>query len=555
MTTRYELSVEAAALVLLLALYAQWRQRPSRQVLSWLAVVLMVWVLGRYAEITAPVLYGRPVNLFWDVRHLPGVVAMLVEAAPWWHVILALASAASLLALVFLMLRWILVVTADVLVESLPRHVVIGLSSAVLALYATAQLGSHEQTRRWFSVPVTATYVQQLSLLYEALVNEDATLRVDAQPLPTSGLERLSAADVIVVFLESYGAVAFDRPGYAHALKNSRTALANALQRSGRHAVSAFVRSPTFGGASWLAHSSFLSGIEVTDNRMYERLLTGKRETLVQRFASHGYRTLALMPGLRYDWPEGGFYGFDKIYDAKALEYRGPEFGWWRIPDQYALARLDTLELAADERAPVMLFFTTISSHAPFRPTPPYRSDWQALLGPEPFGPDGAAAQLNTPPQWLDLGSAYVDSLNYAMTYIASYVETQARAELVLMIIGDHQPPAGVSGPDASWDVPVHVIASHPEIIDTLRAEGFEAGLTPSRPVISPMHELTAKLLLVFDSAARPDTPVESTKSGLGIQSRVDIARSGPQGKIFNKAADLVRVAPVAAHEPVTLPD
>ena len=59
-----------------------------------------------------------------------------------------------------------------------------------------------------------------------------------------------------------------------------------------------------------------------------------------------GYRTLAMMPGLWYPWPEGAFYGFDAIYGEREVDYRGPEFGWWRIPDQFTFARVKTL--AAD---------------------------------------------------------------------------------------------------------------------------------------------------------------------------------------------------------------
>jgi hypothetical protein len=530
-TTHHEVSVEAAILVLLMALYAQWRQPPAPRLIAWLAVMLAILVLGRYAEVTAPMLYGRPVNLFWDVRHLPQVAAMIAEAAPWWQVTMVLVGAAALLALIILALRWMLLVTTEALAAALPRRAVIGLSSALLAIFSVGHLIPQSHTLHWFSLPVTLTYARQLSFLHRALADDDTSLRIDVPALPASGLERVSEADFMVLFLESYGAVTFDRPEYARALANSRAELTTAVARSGRKMVSAFVRSPTFGGASWLAHSSFLSGIEVADKRLYELLLTRKRETLVQRFAGHGYRTLALMPGIRKAWPEGDFYGFDKIYDATALEYQGPAFGWWRIPDQYALARLDALELTAGERAPVMLFFTTTSSHAPFRPTPPYQPDWQALLGTEPYGPDATAAQLNASPEWFDLGPAYVDSLNYAMTYLGSYLETRASADLVIVVIGDHQPPAGVSGPEAPWDVPVHIIASRPEIIQALRSEGLKPGLAPRRPAIGPMHALSAKLLRAFDGGARPvpDTPTKPVTSGLDVQPRIDVARSGPQ--------------------------
>ena len=78
-TTRNELSIEIAVLVLALALYARIAGRLSGRVLTALALVLTLMTIGRYAEVTAPALYGRAVNLYWDAQYLPNVAAMLVE--------------------------------------------------------------------------------------------------------------------------------------------------------------------------------------------------------------------------------------------------------------------------------------------------------------------------------------------------------------------------------------------------------------------------------------------------------------------------------------------
>jgi hypothetical protein len=71
---------------------------------------------------------------------------------------------------------------------------------------------------------------------------------------------------------------------------------------------------------------------------------------------------------------------------------------------------------------------------------------------------------------------------------------------MVVVIVGDHQPPAAVAGPDAPWHVPVHVIARQTELLQRLLAGGFRAGLTPQRPSIAPMHALTPMLLDAFDA-------------------------------------------------------
>jgi hypothetical protein len=55
-TTRHELSVEVAGLVVLLALAGELGRWPSRGVLRWLAVLVLLFTIARYMEVTAPAL-------------------------------------------------------------------------------------------------------------------------------------------------------------------------------------------------------------------------------------------------------------------------------------------------------------------------------------------------------------------------------------------------------------------------------------------------------------------------------------------------------------------
>jgi hypothetical protein len=314
---------------------------------------------------------------------------------------------------------------------------------------------------------------------------------------------------VFVIFLESYGAATYDRPEHLARLAPARGALAAAAAATGRGVMSAFVESPTFGGASWLAHASLLSGVEVRDGDSYNMLMTERRRTLVRTFGERGYRTMALMPGLRQDWREGAaFYGFDEIYGAGRLDYRGPAFGWWRIPDQYALARFDLLEVVPRPRLPLFVFFPTITSHAPFRPVPPYQPDWQRLLGPQPYAPEVERALEGYRAEWQNLDPAYADSVSYALQWLGGYLRERRDADLVLVVLGDHQPPVGVGGERPSWDVPVHVIAKPGPVLDALAAEGFAPGLAPQRPRIGGMDDLTRVLMRAFGSDLEPGVDI-----------------------------------------------
>jgi hypothetical protein len=310
-----------------------------------------------------------------------------------------------------------------------------------------------------------------------------------------SSFENLAGTDVFLIFVESYGDVSLT-PGIAERLAPARSQLARAIDDTGRGVVSAMVESPTFGGSSWLAHLSLVSGVEVRDPDTNALLMTQRRDTLVKAFARHGFRTIALMPGLRQQWPEGRFYGFDEIYGADRLAYTGPEFGWFAIPDQFSLARLDALEQArpAGRR---FVFFPTISTHFPFSPTPPYQPAWERLFTALPYdGPDIVRA-YGREPDWTNFTPGYIDALSYDFAVFGGYLRQWPRRPLVMILIGDHQPPAAVSGAHAPWNVPVHVIGNR-DVLDKLTMHGFTAGLVPPRQPIARMHQLLPVLLDAF---------------------------------------------------------
>ncbi len=73
-----------------------------------------------------------------------------------------------------------------------------------------------------------------------------------------------------------------------------------------------------------------------------------------------------------------------------------------------------------------------------------------------------------------------------------------------MILIGDHQPPAAVSGKDARWDVPVHIIASRPQVIAPLLKRGFSRGMTPALRPLGPMHQLLPMLFEAFGGEPAP---------------------------------------------------
>ena len=501
------LSYELCMAVVALMVWVAWRGRLSSRMASSLAVGFLVLVLVRYADVTAPAVLGRPVNVYWDGRHASELLRLAVQALPGWQVGAIAVVVVLGTALLFVLVRKAIATLAACLAWRGPRPWVLA-ATAAFTLSFVAYVPGQRDTRWFFSLPLTPTLLHQGELLTRVWWPVDGDSVLDQGPAfdgDLSGLVgRHGPADVLLVFAESYGSGSFDQPAMASALAASRAALGDAILAGGRHVVSARVTAPTFGGASWLSHAALLAGVDTRDPADHDLLLASERPTLVRHFARHGYRTIGWMPGIKRPWPEGAFYGFDRLADDKGIGYSGPDFGYWRIPDQAAMALLQTQELeragALANRAPRFVVFPTTSTHAPFHPLAPFVADWPRLTGPQAYTPAEALAAQTTPLAVREPLRPYVDSLRYQYAWMADYLQHHAPHPLVMVVVGDHQPPALVSGPGASWDVPVHVVSDDPALLQRLLGSGFVPGLAPPDQALGPMQQLTRLLLGVFNA-------------------------------------------------------
>lgn len=492
-----DLSAELAVALLVLVAARRWIAARRILVLRLLASAWVLLMLGRYAAITSQSLWGRDINLYWDMPHVPAVGAMLAAVATPKAILAAIGALVIVPLVLYAPLRWafgrVFAATADARL----RGVLVVLPLLTFVVGAAQRVSEEVPQSPGVATPVTFVWAQQArQFVYEW---SGRGLRdLGPAPVVTSNLAGVQGADIVLLFIESYGAVSWERPSFASALTRSRTQFLDAIDDTGRDVVSAYVESPTFGGESWLAHVSMLSGTEVRDGATNARLMAQQRDTMVTPFTRHGYRTVAIMPGIKSVWPEGKFYGFDQIYGADALEYQGPTFGWWDLTDQYALAKMHAMELAATDRPPVFVVLPTISTHTPFLPVPPYQPDWSRMLSPEPYDQAVLDEAWSVLPDWLDLSPGYLATLQYAYETLGGYLRLPRERDLVLIVIGDHQPPALVSGEGAPWDVPIHVITNRHGVLERLRQRGFTSGLAPARPVRGKMHETMPVLLDAF---------------------------------------------------------
>ncbi|SFW81031.1 sulfatase [Amycolatopsis australiensis] len=294
-------------------------------------------------------------------------------------------------------------------------------------------------------------------------------------------LNGLRGKNVVLTFVESYGRIALDDPAFGPEIGATLDAGTAQLRAAGIGAKSAFLSSSTFGGGSWLAHSTVQSGMWIDNQQRYDDLLGSDRLTLGGAFQRAGWKTVWDVPAHTKDWPEGQkFYHPDAYYDAHHVGYRGPGYAYATMPDQFTLATLQHTELAEAGQRPVMAEVDLVSSHAPWSPRP-WLVDWNQVGDGSVFAPQPGAGEA---PEsvWKDpakIRDAYRDATDYSLRTLISFVQHYGDDNLVLVFLGDHQPPV-VTPQGAVHDVPITLVAKDPKVLDRIAGWGWSDGLRPA---------------------------------------------------------------------------
>jgi phosphatidylglycerophosphate synthase len=317
-------------------------------------------------------------------------------------------------------------------------------------------------------------------------------------------LTELRGKDVLLVFVESYGRVAVQDSSLSPRIDGALDRGAAQLRAAGFFSRSAFLTSPTFGGLSWLAHSTLQSGVLVDGQRRYDQLVEDDRLTLTRAFKRAGWRAVGAMPGNRRAWPVGStFYKYDAVYDRRNFGYRGPGFGVAPMPDQYTFLALQRRELAKHDRAPLFAEVDLISSHAPWTRIPRFIS-WGDVGDGSIYNrlPAEESTKASLFGDSERARAAYGHSIEYSLKTIFSFVRRYGHDDLVLVVLGDHQPATVVTGQGASHDVPISVIAHDPKVMDRIAGWRWQDGMSPSpRAPVWPMETFRDRFLTAFGSS------------------------------------------------------
>ncbi len=479
----------------------RWALRPW---LRWvLAVAIVLLALLQFVSAAVEQILDRSLDLYFDFRHVPNLLGLYLDAAGWRGMLAIIAGGLAAVLLLWLTARALAAIDrAMARPMTAMAALVVGLIGLVLIALPIAQPIDSAATRAASEQTMAAwrafTVLHGFDTRYA-----DA---LDAPQAPAGKLPGLKGRDVYLVFIESYGTVGLDDPGYRHVLDPALADFATTVEGAGYTLLSSRLVSPVFGGGSWLAHGTLASGIKL-DQLANELLLNGHRLTLPRYLAAAGYRTVEVMPGIKKPDPEAAFWGFDRHYFDADLGYTGPEFGWFNIPDQFTLRQFSAHELTQDH-GPLFAQIVLVSSHTPFAPVPPYLDDWRDA-GDYKTVPDNDWTRIYAQPDWNDLDQPYLDSVAYDLKTLSAWLKGLDRDALVI-ILGDHQPPEITRVAGQPWTVPVYVLSRDADLVQPFAALGYTPGGTPpARDNPEGMEKFLGEFLSAF-SVAPPSVPPPS---------------------------------------------
>lgn len=513
---------------------------PDRRWSGFLAGVAAFLILGLsfllLADAAARTSLSRPMSLYLDWHLLGAVWNLMVGAVGLAPALLSLVATLT----VFVGLGWALLrllgESRTLEGVSTPRGVVAGGLVLVLALsvgVGESAFGRLGDAVRWPGATLVAEQVRKARDLLEE--RERFARQLRESPSSHAGvpglLEGLGGRTVILAFVESYGLSTLDDPRYAPVIRPRLDELGRRMETAGLALATGSLVAPTQGGQSWFSHGSLLSGLWLDNQAKYDLLLTTDRETLVDDFDRAGYHTVALMPAITLAWPEGEWFGYDEIYAFDDIGYRGPPLNWVTMPDQFTWAFLEERIRTHDPTRPVFAEVGLISSHAPWTPILPVLADWSEIGDGSVFSPWRDAGE-RPEDLWRDMDRVrdqFALSVDYALHAMTAYAERFVGDDVLLIVMGDHQPAPLITGEGASWAVPVHVISGDPALVNPFVEWGFRAGPFPSEDPSPPGMDYFREWFV--DAYSGPSPPAgEASPGGEGAPGGSDSGKGGVLG-------------------------
>jgi hypothetical protein len=486
-------TLETAIVAAVLLGAAMLTARSARRVHWPLAAVVMVLVLFGIGEGFYQTIFRESFVPWTDLGFLPALLNMVLGSdafdSPFLVALPVVALAATVTAAVYLLIRWM-----DSLIRSTTWKTTTAVGLVFLALAFPVMLSG-------FRIPLAIRAASQARppTFEPAPVEELAAI---AQPEFRGSTEEfyfegIQDRDIHLFIAESYGRTLLTNEAHRPLIQPVYQNVERQLLDAGYRVYSGFLKSPAYGGRSWLADSTLLTGIFVDSQHDYDQVINTTSRNLTHILGDAGYHRILAAPGT-YEAEDAwrAFYAFDDYLLRYDFDYAGPFISFGAMPDQYLMHR--SYQAFADIKAPLFVNYVLVSSHVPFDRLPQYVDDWDALGDGSIFNSLDLRLFDNN---WLSGGEypeGYVASIEYTLTSIATFITEIVADESLFLIVGDHQPRVPISEPGSTFSVPFHVVSRDSDLVEAFAAFGLTPGIVPDQPLPHPgMDEFFTMLLTV----------------------------------------------------------
>lgn len=293
--------------------------------------------------------------------------------------------------------------------------------------------------------------------------------------------DALQDHDVVIIFVESYGRSFFSNPRFTPLASDTLQRFSDTLQQSQIHVRSSWLKAPVSGGQSWLSHATLHAGLTIEKQADYELLVKSRHLSLAMLFERSGWPSIGLVPGIQSHWPEGEWYGFDRLFTQHDFNYGGKRFGYITMPDQFTLAHFRRQVASYDDS--VMATIVLLSSHAPWNVIPD-KLAWSSIGDGGIYNGTHRNERGSSIFDLSGIKSYYVRSIQYSLQVVSEFINDYDR-DALFIVLGDHQPAAIIGGLGNSADVPIHLISKNPKLISHLPERTWSVGITPDEEIPS----------------------------------------------------------------------
>ena len=280
--------------------------------------------------------------------------------------------------------------------------------------------------------------------------------------------------NIIVISVESLGQILFEKDKFHNGIAPLLEVFNERLLQKKIKVAGSYSESSIFAGGSWLAFTSFLSGLKIENEIEYTTVFKGAKHNEIQSLPSflekNNYKNYYLnsivvnLKRYKIDWKTlSKVFATKNFITHEQLNYTGKllQFMSLRaIPDEY------TLNYAFNKikkNTPFFLFFPSLNSHF----------QWHSPLTIEKNWKDYNTLDFKTTKNSKNSSEDnYLKAITYQYDYLTKFIADHADDNTVFVLFGDHQPPK-ITTKEMGKNTPLYIISKDEKFINSFHQEGF----------------------------------------------------------------------------------